>query len=88
MSLGGLRKLPAGSPRGYAEEERVCAKTHEPAPDVAVPTEVRFDHHEQSESERKVERYCFAVAADACHAAALVVDLSGDETPPGLKQHP
>ena len=76
LGLGDVRKLPAGPPRGHAEE-LARAKAHEPVPDVTIPTEVRFDHYERSEGEGKVERYCFAVAADANQTAALVVELSG-----------
>ena len=51
-------------------------------PEVEVPTEVRFDHHEQLKGEGRVERYCFAVTSFSSHTAALVVDLGGDEVPP------
>ena len=88
LGLGDLGKLPARPPRGHAEKERVRTKAQEPVSNVAVPTEVRFDHHERSKGEGRVERYCFAVAADARHTAALVVDLVGDETlPESRKQY-
>ena len=74
LGLGGL--IP-GSPRGHAGGEQ----THTP-PDVTVPTEVRFDHHEKLKGEGRVERYCFAVAALSDHTAALVVDLALDGVPP------
>ena len=65
----------AESPKGHTEGE----EAHIP-PEVMVPTEVRFDHHEQVKG-RGVGRYCFAVAAYANHTAALVVDLAEDEVP-------
>ena len=52
------------------------------SPEVIVPAEVRFDHHERSKGEGRVKRYCFAVAACGNHTAALVVDLAEDEVPP------
>ena len=73
----------AGSLRGYTEGEQAYIP-----PEVTVPTEVRFDHHEQSKAEGRVKRYCFAVAASANHTAALIIDLAGDEIPPeDLKQN-
>ena len=72
----------AGSLRGHTEEEQ----TYVP-PGVTVPTEVRFDHHEQAKG-GGVKRYCFAVAACKSHTAALVVDVAADEVPPeDLKQN-
>ena len=66
----------AGSLKGHTEGEEAYIP-----PEVTVPTEVRFDHHEQLKG-GGVERYCFAVAAYASHTAALVVDFAGDEVPP------
>ena len=89
LGLGDPGRLPAGSPGGFAEEEervRAGALGHGCPKIVAVPTEVRFDHG--LKIERKVERYCFAVAMSECHTAALVVDLAGDDVPPDdLEQH-
>ena len=69
--------------RDYTEREGAYIP-----PEVTVPTEVRFDHHEQFKGEGTVKRYCFAVAACENHTAALVIDLSGDEDPPeDLKQN-
>ena len=77
LGLGGPNGLLPESPRGYTAGERA----HAP-PEVTVPTEVRFDHHEQLKGEGRVERYCFAVTSFSSHTAALVVDLGGDEVPP------
>ena len=66
-----------GSLSGYTEGEQAYGP-----PRVAVPTEVRFDHHERSMGEGRVKRFCFAVAASANHTAALVIDLAEDEVPP------
>ena len=87
LGLGDPGKLPAGSPGGYAkEEQRVRARAREPPPDVTVPSEVRFYHGLKAEG--RLERYCFAAAADGWNTAALVVDLAEDEVPPeGSKQH-
>ena len=63
--------------RDYTEREGAYIP-----PEVTVPTEVRFDHHERSKGEGRVKRYCFAAAACANHTAALVIDLAGDEVPP------
>ena len=72
-----------GSLRGYTEGEQTFIP-----PEVMVPTEMRFDHHAQFKGEGRVEKYCFAVAANANHTAALVVDLAGDEVlPEDLKQN-
>ena len=89
LGLGDPGKLPVGSPGGFAEEaRRVRAQTigHGFPPNVAVPSEVRFDHG--LEAEGRVERYCFAAAAGGWHTAALVIDLAGDDVPPkDLEQH-
>ena len=89
LGLGDPGELPAGSPGGFAEEERrVRAQTlgHGSPPDVTVPSEVRFDHGLKAEG--RVDRYCFAAAASGWHTAALVIDLAGDEFPPeDLEQH-
>ena len=89
LGLGDPGKLPAGSPGGFAEEERrLRAQTlgHGFPPNVAAPSEVRFDHGLKAEG--KVERYCFAAAAGGWHTGALVIDLAGDEVPPeDLEQH-
>ena len=89
LGLGDPGKLPTGSPGGYAEEERrLRAQTlgQGSPPDVAVPSEVRFDHGLKAEG--KVERYCFAAAAGGWHTGALVIDLAGDEVPSeDLEQH-
>ena len=72
----------AGPLRTYTEGEQAYIP-----PEVTVPTEVRFDHHERLMGEARVRRYCFAVAAFENHTAALVFDLAGDEVPPeGSKQ--
>ena len=77
LGLGDPRKLPIGSPGGYAiEEQRVRRGL---LPEVTVPTEVRFDHGLEAEG---VKRYCVAVAAGGQSTAALVVDLTEDEIPP------
>ena len=77
LGLGDPRKLPIGSPGGYAiEEQRVRPGL---LPEVTVPTEVRFDHGLEAEG---VKRYCVAVAAGGQSTAALVVDLTEDEIPP------
>jgi len=83
LGLGDPGKLPAGSPGGFAEEERrVRAEALGQGfpQDVAVPSEVRFDH--ELKAKRRVERYCFAAAAGGWHTGALVIDLAGDEVPP------
>ena len=67
----------AGSLRGYTEGKQAYIP-----PEITVPTEVRFDRHEQLKGEGRVKRYCFAVAAYANHTAALVFDLAGDEVLP------
>ena len=83
LGLGGPSGLVPESLRGYTGGEQA----HAP-PEVTVPTEVRFDHHEQLKGEGRVERYCFAVTAFSTHTAALVVDLTGDEIlPEDLKQN-
>ena len=78
LGLGDPGKPPAESLGGYAEEKRVKARSY--PPDVAVPTEVRFDHGLGAEG--RVKRYCFAAAAGGDCTAALVVDLAEDESPP------
>lgn len=89
LGLGDPGKLPVGSPGGFAEEERRARAQslgHGFPPEVAVPSEVRFDH--ELKAEGKVERYCFAAAASGWHTGALVIDLAGDEVPPeDLEQH-
>ena len=89
LGLGDPGKLPVGSPGGFAEEERRARAQslgHGFPPEVAVPSEVRFDH--ELKAEGKVERYCFAAAASGWHTGALVIDLAGDEVPPEhLEQH-
>ena len=89
LGLGDPGKLPFGSPGGFADEERrVRAQNlgHGFPPNVAVPSEVRFDHGLKAEG--RIERYCFAAAAGGWHTGALVIDLAGDEVPPeDLKQH-
>ena len=89
LGLGDPVKLPVGFPGGFAEEDRrVRAQSlgHGSPPNVAVPSEVRFDHGLKAEG--RIERYCFAAAASGWHAGALVIDLAGDEVPPeDLKQH-
>ena len=77
LGLGGSSGLTPETLRGYTGGEQA----HAP-PEVTVPTEVRFDHHEQLKGEGRVERYCFAVTAFSNHTAALVVDLAGDEVLP------
>ena len=62
---------------GYTEGKRAYTP-----PEITVPTEVRFDHHDRLMGEGRAKRYCFAVAACANHTAALTVDLAGDEVPP------
>lgn len=89
LGLGDPGELPVGSPGGFAEEERrVRAQSlgHGFPPNVAVPSEVRFDHGLKAKG--KVERYCFAAAASGWHTGALVIDLAGDEVPSeDLEQH-
>jgi len=87
LGLGDPSKLPPGSPGGYmSEEEQIQPRVRLLPPNVAVPSEVRFDHGLKAEG--RVERYCFAVAAGAWHTAALVVDFVGDEVPPeDLRQY-
>jgi len=89
LGLGDPGKLPAGSPGGFAEEERrIRAETlgHGSPQNVAVPSEVRFDHGLKAEG--RAERYCFAAAAGGWHTGALVIDLAGDEVPQeDLEQH-
>ena len=83
LGLGDPSELPRGTPGAYAEEGRVLAHLRpqsSPPPKVTVPSEVRFDH--RLRTKRRVERYCFAVAAGEWHTGALVVDLAGDEIPP------
>jgi len=82
LGLGDPGELPVGSPGGFAEEERrVRAQSlgHGSPPNVAVPSEVRFDHGLKAKG--AVERYCFAAAASGWHTGALVIDLAGDEVP-------
>ena len=77
LGLGDPCKLPAGSPGGFAEEERrVRAQSlgHGIPPNVTVPSEVRFDHGLKAEG--RVARYCFAAAASRWNTVALVIDLA------------
>jgi len=86
LGLGDPGELPAGSPGGYTNEERVQAQDYGPPPGVTVPSEVRFDHG--TGTKRRVKRYCFAATASRYHTAALVVDLAEDEAPTeDLEQH-
>jgi SCF-associated factor 1 len=83
LGLGDPVKLPIGSPGGFADEQsrgRADRLGFGIPPNVAVPSEVRFDHGLKAKG--KVERYCFAAAASGWHTGALVIDLAGDEVPP------
>jgi len=83
LGLGDPGELPAGSPGGFAEEEhriRAEALGYGFPQNVAVPSEVRFDHRLRAEG--RVERYCFAAVAVGFHTAALVLDSAGDGVPP------
>ena len=79
LGLGDPRKLPVGSPGGYAKEED-RGKHYNYIPRVKVPTEVRFDHG--LEADGRVKRYCLAAAACRRSTAAFVVGLVGDEDSP------
>jgi len=88
LGLGDPSELPVGSPGGFAEEEqriRAEALGHGFPQNVAVPSEVRFDHRLRAEG--RVERYCFAAVAGGLHTAALVVDPGNGAPPEDLEQN-
>ncbi|KLO11069.1 RCC1/BLIP-II protein [Schizopora paradoxa] len=79
LGLGDPKDIEVGQPGGFSSQRhRDAARSGLRAarvPDVAVPTEVRFDH----ESKKKKDRFCFAVAAAGWHTGALVIDLDPDD---------
>ncbi|KAI0794449.1 RCC1/BLIP-II [Fomes fomentarius] len=82
LGLGDPVDNELGQPGGFAIEEawrrdpvNADWRLMSPPPEVAKPTEVRFDY----EDKRKRRKYCFAAAAAGWHTGALVIDLDPDE---------
>ena len=89
LGLGDPGNLPVGSPGGFANrEDQLQAQRYGygTPPDVAVPSEVRFDH--ELTGGKKTKQYCLTVTASGWHAGAIVIDLDEDEvTPTHPEQH-
>ncbi len=75
LGLGDPVDMELGQSGGFATEEAwlhaIMDRRMNPPPDVAKPTEVRFDYQDK----RKRPKYCLAAAAHGWHTGALVVDL-------------
>lgn len=82
LGLGDPKDIEIGQPGGFARQEhRDAARSgfrSARVPDVAVPTEVRFDHG----LKKRKDRFCFAVTAAGWHTGALAIDLDPDVRSP------
>ena len=67
LGLGDPSKIPLGAPGGYVEG----GNRRGPAPDVNIPSKVRFDHG----SKTPRNRFCISATAAGWHTGALVINL-------------
>ncbi|KAF9453914.1 RCC1/BLIP-II [Macrolepiota fuliginosa MF-IS2] len=77
LGLGDPLMLPLGAPGGFNDENQLLRardRGHGTPPDVAVPTEVKFDHGRKAAK----DRFCFDVTAAGWHTGALVIDLEDE----------